>query len=99
MFLFKRTRNIRKDQSKSTTYENSKPLSFLLSDLREDNCIVEKAILPMRKGRVKALGSWWTAISESPIPIAAGSQVEVIGFENTRLIVRERQEASMIEKN
>lgn len=66
----------------------SKTSTLLINELRSSTCVVEKTIEPDRKGRVKTLGSWWSATSCEKTKITKGQMVRVVGIEGITLLVR-----------
>lgn len=65
-----------------------KPLDLLLIDFKKSICIVERTIEPTQRGRVKAMGSWWFAVSSGSTIIEPGQRVDIIGIKDATLQVR-----------
>lgn len=82
------------DQVKSFVTNNtifqSKKHSFVSHRSRyfQGEGIVDEAIHPHRKGRVRFRGSWWFAKCEDNLTIAPGEMVEVLGVQDITLIVK-----------
>lgn len=53
----------------------------------EDTAIVDSTIWPGERGQVRFQATWWKARCAQPVPLFAGSRVQVIGREGLTLWV------------
>jgi membrane protein implicated in regulation of membrane protease activity len=65
--------------------------------MADTQAIVSQTIAPRTLGRVQFRGTRWRALSYLPVPILAGTVVNVIGRQRTSILIVEPIQPSIVE--